>query len=74
MPYVVIRTGAGISIKWILPFMLLGTLAIPLESGERGLGKPAIEYENPVVRGVNPDHSNIRIGEGRRSGYRTPTR
>jgi alpha-N-arabinofuranosidase len=49
--------------KWILPFILLGTLAIAPGSGAQDPNMPAIEYENPVVRGVNPDPSIIRVGE-----------
>jgi beta-xylosidase len=49
--------------RWILPFILLGTLVIAPGSGAQDPGKPAIEYENPVVRGFNPDPSVIRVGE-----------
>ena len=49
--------------KLILPFILLATLAVAPNSGPQEPGKPAVEYENPVVRGVNPDPSIVRVGE-----------
>ena len=49
--------------KWITACMLLMGLALAAQGGGQQAGRPAPEYENPVVRGVNPDPSIIRVGE-----------